>query len=172
MTDLRKSLSNTSPYVGDRANSGGAIAFIFGQEDNQWNSLKADSEGYLYSKNMVKDYITLQWVPAQNTKVDVAGDLVIAGEMEINNFPIGFNINNFPATQPVSGTIGVSEDNKDLIVYEDGDILYVCRGAIGSIKSDAVWQIKKVDGMNITWAHGNANYDNQATDLATVEGYF
>lgn len=166
MADSRKIILNTSPYAGSRADTGIAGALIFGQEDDQWNSLKADSEGYFYNKNMVKDHITLQWVPAQNTKVDVAGDLVVAGEMDVGNFPTGFNINNFPLSTTLA------EDNKGLVIYEDGDIIYVCRATIGSAKNSAAWQIKKVDSTGVAWAHDNANYDNQATDLATVQGYF
>ena len=41
--------------------------------------------------------------------------------------------------------IGVSEDNKALVLYEDGDILYVCKALIGSPLASAVWQIKKID---------------------------
>ena len=61
-----------------------------------------------------------------------------------------------------------TSDNQAQIVYEDGDILYVCKALIGSVKTDPVWRIKKVDGMDIEWCDGNALYDNVATDLATV----
>jgi hypothetical protein len=64
------------------------------------------------------------------------------------------------------GTIGVNEAQ---VVYEDGDILYVCKAIIGALTTSAVWQIKKVDGMDITWCDGNALYDNVATSLAIVE---
>jgi hypothetical protein len=83
-------------------------------------------------------------------------------------------VDNFPTTQVVSGTVGISEDNKALIVYEDGDVMYVCKAAIGSALSSAVWQISKVDttsGVVIQWCDSNANFDNTATDLATVQGH-
>lgn len=79
-------------------------------------------------------------------------------------------ITNFPASQ----TVVVTEDNKAVVLYENGDVLYVCKAAIGSSLSSAVWQIKKVDassGVVVTWCGGNANYDNSATDLTTVAAY-
>jgi len=68
----------------------------------------------------------------------------------------------------------VSEPLKAQVVYEDGDVLYICRAPIGSNLSDAVWQIKKVntaDPITTTWADGNSDFDNTATDLATVRGH-
>jgi hypothetical protein len=62
-----------------------------------------------------------------------------------------------------------TEDNKALVIYEDGDILYICKAAIGAARNDPVWQIKKFDGSAITWAGGNDHYDSLATDLVTVK---
>jgi hypothetical protein len=62
--------------------------------------------------------------------------------------------------------------DKAQVVYENELIVYVCEASIGITKSTAAWKIRKIDnisGMVITWADGNANYDNVATDLATVE---
>ena len=84
------------------------------------------------------------------------------------------SVSNFPATQAVSGTVAVSEDNKAQIVYEDGDDLYICKAPIGTALGSAVWQIKRVDTadpITTTWCDGNASYDNTATDLATVRGH-
>ena len=61
------------------------------------------------------------------------------------------------------------EDNKALVIYEDGDILYICKAVISAARNDPVWQIKKFDGVAITWADGNDHYDNLATDLVTVK---
>lgn len=61
-----------------------------------------------------------------------------------------------------------------LIVYPDssnGD-LYVCKAALGSDKDNAVWKICRVQtspSIVKTWADGNNNYDNVASDLATVK---
>lgn len=69
----------------------------------------------------------------------------------------------------IGDVVAVSEDNKAQVVYEDGDILYVCKAVIGSIKTSPVWQIKKVDGMDIEWCDGDALYNNVATSLEVVE---
>ncbi len=58
------------------------------------------------------------------------------------------------------------------IIYESGTDMYVCSAVIGSIATDAVWQIKHVDsssGIVIKWCDGDSNYDNLATSLAVVE---
>ena len=64
--------------------------------------------------------------------------------------------------------------NEALILYESGTTLYVCKAAIGSALSSAVWQIKKVDtssGVVIQWCDSNSNYDNSCESLAVVQGY-
>jgi hypothetical protein len=66
-----------------------------------------------------------------------------------------------------------SLDNKAVVVYESGDILYVCKATIGSALGDAVWQIKKVDTSSddvviITWCDGDDYFDNLATNLEVV----
>jgi len=60
-----------------------------------------------------------------------------------------------------------------MVMYADGLVLYICKAKIGSALSSAVWQIKKVDttsGVIIQWADGDSNFNNLATDLATVKG--
>lgn len=71
------------------------------------------------------------------------------------------------------GNVLIDEDNKAVVLYEASPGLFVCRASIGSALSDAVWQIMRVDttsGIVVTWADGNSNYDNVATDSATVQG--
>lgn len=65
----------------------------------------------------------------------------------------------------------VVEDNQAQVIYESGDVLYVCKAVIGTALSAPCWQIKKINaasGVVIEWADGNATYDNKATDLETV----
>ena len=72
------------------------------------------------------------------------------------------------------GTVTIDESPKITVLYEDGTVLYVCSASPCSAVSDAVWQVKKVDattGVKVTWADGDANYDNLATDLATVKAF-
>ena len=64
------------------------------------------------------------------------------------------------------------QDGASAVVYESGDILYICKAKTGALKTLPVWQIKKVDmasGVITTWCDGDDLYDNLATDLATVE---
>ena len=59
-----------------------------------------------------------------------------------------------------------------LVLYEDGSVIYVCQAAPGSAVASAVWQVMKVDataGVVIQYADGDIEFDNVATDLATVK---
>ena len=72
---------------------------------------------------------------------------------------------NWPLNQAVSEYAGA------LRLFESGYVVYVCTAAPGALAARAVWQVMKVDatsGVIITRADGNSNYDNVATDLATV----
>lgn len=78
------------------------------------------------------------------------------------------------ATIPNPMPVTETEDNKNILLYSSGTVDYVCKAAIGSLPSSAVWQVRKIDttsGVVITWADGNANYDNLATSLAVVEAF-
>jgi hypothetical protein len=96
---------------------------------------------------------------------------------ELLNFWTDYNVN------PPSLVIGLLEWNGSGYVRKtsgltakkitvSGDITYVASAAIGSLQSAAVWQCKKIEvsGSNtiITWADGNSNFDNVATDLSTL----
>lgn len=60
-------------------------------------------------------------------------------------------------------------------IYEDGDIMYICKAPLGSELSAAVWQIQRFDSgsspMQTLWCDGDALFNNTATDLATVQGH-
>lgn len=52
-----------------------------------------------------------------------------------------------------------------------GDVTYVGVAAPGTSEASAVWQCKKIDqssGTVVTFADGNSNYDNVATDLTAL----
>jgi len=64
----------------------------------------------------------------------------------------------------------VTEDLATKIVISGTDI-YVGKAAIGSATSSAVWKIKKIDTASdivITWADGNANFDNVMDNAASL----
>ena len=54
----------------------------------------------------------------------------------------------------------------------DGDDTYVATAPIGSDYADAVWQCKKItisgSDIIITWADGDAGFNNEATDLTAL----
>lgn len=53
-------------------------------------------------------------------------------------------------------------------------ILYVGEAVPGSLDTDAVWRIKKIDettGLSVLWANGNTNFDNRWDQRATVINY-
>ena len=77
------------------------------------------------------------------------------------------SIDNFPASINAS----VSEDNYTVVLYQDGDLIYVCKAVIGSVLTAAVWQIRRLDvssGVVMKWCDGNDNFDNVATSLSVV----
>lgn len=80
-----------------------------------------------------------------------------------------------PMTEPV-GYDGqnlqrLNADNMAMKVTEVGSVTYLAIAAPGTPQSEAYWQVKKIDkttGVVITWADGDANYDNVATDLTSL----
>lgn len=65
----------------------------------------------------------------------------------------------------------VSKQTAVKITVVAGDT-YVAKAPIGSDQASAVWQAKKISTAagttTITWADGNANFDNVSTDLTIL----
>lgn len=62
-------------------------------------------------------------------------------------------------------------DSMAIKITTVGDITYIAIAAPGTAQSAASWQVKKIDnttGTVITWAGGNANFSNVATDLTAL----
>lgn len=62
-----------------------------------------------------------------------------------------------------------SEFRTELVL--SGNITYVGKAILGSITSDPVWQIKKIDetsGISITWADSDSNFDNIMSDCQSL----
>lgn len=62
-------------------------------------------------------------------------------------------------------------DQLALKITTSGSTTYVAKAKPGTDQSEAKWQVKKVDktsGIVITWADGNPNFDNVASDLTTL----
>jgi len=65
----------------------------------------------------------------------------------------------------------LNADNFATIIVESGTDTYIADAAPGSLDSEAVWKIKKIDeasGTIVGWADGNASFDNLATDLPSL----
>lgn len=57
-------------------------------------------------------------------------------------------------------------------IYTSGDITYIGIAKPGTAEATAAWQCKKINTSagttTITWADGNASFDNVATDLTAL----
>lgn len=56
-------------------------------------------------------------------------------------------------------------------IRTSGNYVYIAKAALGSSSASAVWQIKRLDTtdtLDITWADGNANYDNVFNNYASL----
>lgn len=75
---------------------------------------------------------------------------------------LGFDGSSFPRN---------NADNLATKITESGSITYIAFAAPGSSESSSVWQCKKIDettGTVITYADGDADFDNSATDLTAL----
>ena len=72
---------------------------------------------------------------------------------------------------PIPTRIESTTEDQALKMTVVGSINYIGVAAPGSLQSAAVWKCKKIDettGMVITWADGDALYNNLATDLTIL----
>lgn len=64
-----------------------------------------------------------------------------------------------------------SDIDEAAVIHTAGSVTYVAVAAPGTDVADPLWQVKKIDASSdtvITWADGNANFDNVATDLTSL----
>lgn len=74
-------------------------------------------------------------------------------------------VTNLPETYP-EGTYAVQCDTTS-----SAGIIYLGEAEEGSLTSDAVWRIRRIDyssGVTILWADGNANFDNVWNDRTSL----
>jgi len=65
----------------------------------------------------------------------------------------------------------ISDVNYAIKITTSGTVTYIGVANPGTSESSASWQCKKIDsttGVVITWADGNTNFDNIATDLTAL----
>lgn len=70
-----------------------------------------------------------------------------------------------------NGAFATATSNLAVKMTISGTSTYIAKAAPASTQASAVWQVKKIDsssGIIITWADGNANFDNVATDLTSL----
>lgn len=75
------------------------------------------------------------------------------------------------STETTLQTISFGGKKYALKMTTVGSVDYVAEADTGTATSAALWRAKKVDsttGILITWADGNANFDNSATDLTAL----
>lgn len=65
----------------------------------------------------------------------------------------------------------LNADNLALKVTVVGSVTYLATAAPGTAQATAKWQARKIDtssGVIITWADGNSDFDNVASDLTAL----
>lgn len=66
----------------------------------------------------------------------------------------------------------LNADNLATKIEVSGDLTYVGIATPGSAQASAVWQCKKIDATGgntvVTWADGDADFDNVASDLTSL----
>jgi len=76
--------------------------------------------------------------------------------------PLGFDGTNLQRT---------IADSLAIKVTESGSLTYIAFAPPGTAQATASWRVMKIDetsGMVITWADGDASFDNVATDLTAL----
>jgi hypothetical protein len=62
----------------------------------------------------------------------------------------------------ITRTGGIENEAQRVDDVSTANVVYIGRAEIGSLTSDAVWQIRKIDitgEISITWADGNDSFD-------------
>jgi hypothetical protein len=70
--------------------------------------------------------------------------------------------------QPFKFTDSIKYDMK---IVEDGTIIYIAYANPGTAEATEAWAVQKLDtttGIKATWANGNCNFENAATDLPSL----
>lgn len=103
-------------------------------------------------------------------KAPVDGSVIeLAEHGRVGGVSTGQSFKHVVSIDPNSG--GTIKGDYVLKLTEDGTTTYIAKAAPGSDESDAVWQAYKLDassGLKITFADGDANFDNVATDLTSL----
>jgi len=93
---------------------------------------------------------------------------------EMNNLSFDTTYNVLAREQLGFNGVSVTKQNADNLAIKitvAGAVTYVGRSAPGTAQATAAWQCMKIDessGAVITYADGNSDFDNVATDLTSL----
>ena len=92
---------------------------------------------------------------------------------ELNKFVESTTVTGLPAVAVVNpdGTDVSAGGEFAIKVTVSGDVTYVGKAIVGTAQATAKWQAQKIDetsGTVITWADGDADFNNLATDLTAL----
>lgn len=138
----------------DSLRFGTPIAKVAGWDGSDFNFAKIDSDGRLIT-------IGYHWNPATLAyEVNTGG----TSGAEVN-------VTNFPATQPVSGTVTANPTEYAEKVQVETDYIYWAEAAVGALQASSVWRVRRIsmaEPYTTTWADGNTNFDNAANNLTAL----
>ena len=114
-------------------------------------------------------------LPAGGSSFSDSGDVAKSGLVDVDRHVqvdvLSSALPSSASTETTLQTISFGGSKFALKMTTVGSIDYVGEAAVGTATSSALWRAKKVDstsGVIITWADGNANFDNVATDLTAL----
>ena len=114
------------------------------------------SQNKLHIAQYVWDVNTLAWIRQTGASGGAGTDVVVT---------------NFPDIQSISGTV-VSPSYAKQYDEVSSSLAYLGMASAGTSNSSALWQIQKLsftgNSVSITWADGNANFDNVWNNRASL----
>jgi len=131
------------------------LIFGYSEDDSRPYALKADSSGLLHVVGYHFNPDTLDF--EVNTGGSSSGQEV--------------DVTNFPATQPVSGTVTANPTAYAEKVQVETDYIYWAEAAVGALQASSVWRVRRIsvaEPYTTTWADGNTNFDNAANNLTAL----
>lgn len=81
------------------------------------------------------------------------------------------DINESGYLKGIGGALLMTDSGLATKITVSGSITYIGEAAAGTAQATAAWRCQKIDessGTVITWADGNTNFDNVATDLTAL----
>ncbi len=126
-------------------------------------------------KALNKETVETDLTPLQNS-IEKTTKAINSLSFPVPNYVLPFRTSDSKATQALlndDGSVSTSSPSYALRLDDTTttNVTYVGKAAIGSAVASAVWQVQKIDetsGMVITWADGNASFDNVWNNRASL----